>query len=195
MSKIRTKKIKLDKINQMENREVKSNSEIRGISWNQLKGNWGVPIAAIILYFIITTLISYIPIPGTTIDMSETGLYDEELFGLPLYYGYEFQLPILSILLSGALTIGLATFFLKIARNKEADISNLFDGFKQFIQAFLAYILVAIITLLGTLCFIIPGIIASLGLGMTYYIMADNRGISCVAVSYTHLTLPTILRV
>ena len=53
---------------------------------------------------------------------------------------------------------------------------QIFDGFKQFIQAVVASILISIIVGIGILLLIIPGIIASLGLSQTYYIMAQNPG-------------------
>jgi len=163
------------------NGEVQSNSEIRALSRNQLKGKWIIPVITALTYFILTSILNYIPIPGTGIDLSgffptlvDSEFYDEDV----LREAYsDFTLPILVMLLSGALAIGLCSFHLTFAKGREAELPQIFDGFKQFLQAFLAGILMSIITFIGFMLFIIPGVIAALGLSQTYFIMADKPGV------------------
>ncbi len=71
-------------------------------------------------------------------------------------------------ILGGPFAIGLAIFSMKFARNEEANISNLFDGFPDFARAIGAYILMMIAIILGTLCLIVPGIMLAYGLAKPF---------------------------
>ena len=154
----------------MQNQSVQENSDIRALALSQLKGNWLGPVLTTLVYFIISSIISSIPIPGTSI-----GPFD--ISGTPIP---SIALPVLSVLVSGAFSIGLCLYFMNVARRNNPELANIFAGFNQFIQALIAGVLVSIITFLGTLLFLIPGIIAGLGLSQTYYIMADEPGISAI---------------
>ena len=57
-------------------------------------------------------------------------------------------------------------------------MEDLFKGFTVFKKVFISYLLIIIFTLLWTLLFIIPGIIATISYAMTFYILADNNDIS-----------------
>lgn len=86
---------------------------------------------------------------------------------------------IITLLVSGPLTFGMAAFFIRLTRKREADLGELFSGFKKcFGESVLLTILIAIFTFLWALLFIIPGIIAGLRYGMAYYILVDNPGMS-----------------
>jgi len=52
--------------------------------------------------------------------------------------------PFASLLIAGPFTLGVVTFFLDITRNGNADIGRLFDGFNNFGNALLAYIIISI---------------------------------------------------
>ncbi len=178
------------------NSNVQTNSEIRTLARNQLTGNWGVPVVTALAYIILTVIIDAIPVPGTEFEYSsfwgsiyESGTFDgfggffeefseelsEELNGQSTI-----KIPLLTTLLSGALGIGLCVFHITFARKGEAELPLIFDGFKQFIQSIIAGILMSIIVTLGLIFFIIPGIILSLGLSQTYYIMADKPGTKAI---------------
>ncbi|MGA1030089.1 MAG: DUF975 family protein [Flavobacteriaceae bacterium] len=88
------------------------------------------------------------------------------------------SLVLLVLLISGPLQLGYALFCLNIARNNNPQFNNLFDGFKSFGNVLLSYILIALATLAGLLLFIVPGIIISLGLSMTFFILADDRSLT-----------------
>lgn len=164
------------------NSNVQPNSEIRSLAYSQLKGNWTVPVITALAYMILSQVISVIPIPGTEIDMSDyfsnfldAGTFEE--IADAAYGETSFQLPILSILLSGAMAIGYCAFHLTFARKREAELPQIFDGFKQIVQSIIAIFLSTIIITIGYLLLIIPGVILTLGLSQTFFIMADNPGI------------------
>jgi uncharacterized membrane protein len=62
----------------------------------------------------------------------------------------------------GALTLGMAIFNLSVSRGNEFRLTQIFDGFKNFVNSMVTYLLSLLYILLWTLLFIIPGIIATL---------------------------------
>lgn len=132
---------------------VQSNPEIRALALSQLRGNWTNPVVATLVYLVITQLIGVIPYVGS----------------------------IISFVLGGAFAIGLCYYYLKIAKNSgEPRIEDLFEGFKQIGQGIIATLLTGLIVIAGSILLIVPGVIAALGLSQTFFIMAENPGISGV---------------
>jgi uncharacterized membrane protein len=83
------------------------------------------------------------------------------------------------LLIGGPMLIGLAIFSLTIARNQDAKLEQIFEGFKKnFGTALVAYLLKAIFVFLWTLLLIIPGIIAAISYSQVFYILAENDSIS-----------------
>ena len=60
------------------------------------------------------------------------------------------------LLLAGSLTLGFSIASLNAVRKQNVEVSNLFDGFKNFANALLGYILQAIFIFLWSLLFFIP---------------------------------------
>jgi len=87
-------------------------------------------------------------------------------------------IPFASLLISGPLALGLAMFALKLSRNENAELSNIFDGFPHFVNALVAYLLMMIAVVIGMIFLIVPGIIAAFGLSQTWFILADNPEMS-----------------
>jgi len=87
-------------------------------------------------------------------------------------------IPLVPILIAGPLGIGICLFYLKFVRDGQPEISVLFDGFQQFAQGLVAALLIGIIVCIGAIFLIVPGIIAALGLSQTFFIIAENPGIS-----------------
>lgn len=82
------------------------------------------------------------------------------------------------IVLAGPLSLGLSMFMMQVVRTGKGDFSTGFKGFNFFGSAFIATLLMSIFTFLWTLLFWFPGIIALYRYSMTFYIIADNPGIS-----------------
>ena len=110
------------------------NKSIRAEARNRLSGNWGQPIGVFSIYLIITIVLQNIPFIG----------------------------PIALIFIAGPLTLGFAIYFLKFLKNEESNLNQLFEGFKNYGNALVTYLLYTIYILLWTLLFIIPGIIAQM---------------------------------
>ena len=124
------------------------NQEIMTNARAALNGRWGDAIAACIVYAAIVFLLNAIPWLGT----------------------------IASLVVSGPMTLGLYLFFIPFTKGEAPRISVLFEGFQNFLNAFLAYLLAEIFILLWTLLLIVPGIIATLAYSMMFIIMAENPG-------------------
>lgn len=78
------------------------------------------------------------------------------------------------IIIGGPFQTGYSFFSLKLLRGQKAEIEQLFDGFNNFANTFVAYLLVMLFTLLWTLLLIVPGIIAAIRYSQTFFILADN---------------------
>jgi len=119
-------------------------------SRDNMSGNLGLIIGAIFVYFIISAVSGIIP------------------FGLG------------SLAIGGPMALGLAYFALNISRGKPVEISNIFEGFKNYGTAFVAYLLMALGVLAGMILLIVPGIILALGWSQMWYIISDEPDISAV---------------
>ena len=80
----------------------------------------------------------------------------------------------LSYLLAGPLQLVMSVYFLNILNERPASIENLLEGFKPLLKVLLVYLVISIGTFLGIILLIIPGIIVSLGLSMSFYILFEN---------------------
>lgn len=111
-----------------------------------LAGKWGLAVGTFTLYCFISAIISGIKGIG----------------------------PVISLIISGPFIVGISIFSLSISRNTQPKLEQILEGFKNFGRSLSAYLLVTLFTLLWTLLFIIPGIIASFSYSQTYYILADD---------------------
>lgn len=85
------------------------------------------------------------------------------------------------LIVTGPLTFGYLLYLIKLSDNGTADINTLFDGFRtRFVETLIAGLLISILTGIGAILFIVPGIIVFLGLSMTYFIMIDDPNIGGV---------------
>lgn len=93
---------------------------------------------------------------------------------------HNFSLELFPLLIGGPFTLGLSIFILAISRDQEAKFSQLFYGFYLIWKALGAYLIICIFTLLWTLLFIIPGIIAAISYSLTFFIIADDYSIGAI---------------
>lgn len=125
------------------------NKELMAEGWSSFTKHWGIGMGGVVVYFLIVGGIQAIPVLGI----------------------------IISLVIAGAMMIGINTLNLAIARGENAQISQLFEGFSNFKTALVAYLLQFLFILLWTLLLIIPGIIAAYSYAMTFYILADDKTI------------------
>lgn len=129
-----------------------SNQEIRQKSKEQLKGDWGLPIAVCFVMLLVSLCVQGIV----------SGILGREEFG------------VLNMLISAPLNLGLALFMLRLARNEERSLSTLFEGFRYYFLSLAVTFLMGLFVVLWMILLIVPGIIAGLSYSLTYYIIAED---------------------
>ena len=149
-------------------------------SKDSLRGCWGVLIGIYLLYILVLTILS---IPSTAISFfqeliiqNQDSSGDEIIIIVIVSTLLTSFLSFIILFLQGSLNFGLFFASLKISRDEEVKISDLFLGFKKnnFLRSSVTFVLVNIFTQLWTLLLIIPGIIKGFSYSMTTFIMIDN---------------------
>ena len=138
---------------------MKTRAELKAMAKESLQGKYGDAIVITVLLFIISALIGGGTAAFTT-NMSEENA--------------EIIESIVELILSGLFTFGYLSFFLKISRNEDVEINELWSKTSMFMTFIAAAILIGLFTTLWTLLLIIPGIIAAYSYQMTLYILLDN---------------------
>lgn len=98
-----------------------------------LTGQWGLAVGGVLIYFLVTIVMSIIPYLGGLINF----------------------------IIGGALMVGWYLFFLTLSRRQAASVGLIFDGFKIFGNAFLANLLIGLLILAWMLPAIVVGIAAA----------------------------------
>ena len=137
-----------------------NNSEIRNVTKEVLKGKY----KNVMLPFLLAILL---------ISLSQS----QDLYSY-VYdaYGktYMFTFGSIALFIQGPISIGLATYSLAIANQKDYSYNQIFTGFKYFFKALFLFLLFNILFLIGFIFLIIPGIIIALMFSQIFYIMADD---------------------
>lgn len=133
-----------------------SRGELKGNAKKQLKRRWPIAIITLLTFSIITGATNYYTDGEVT-----------------------FVVNIVALLLFGPLEVGMSRFLLKLSRYRDdVKFTDLFSGFDTFLKSVGVSIIVGFLVSLGTLLFVIPGIIATLMFSQVYYILAENPEIS-----------------
>lgn len=151
-----------------------SSGDLKRRAKEQLQGKW---LQAGIVCFI-AWLVTMTFTGGNAVHSMQNVWQNGELIRAPVTSSSNDFGSLLSFILSGPITLGVTSYFLKLIRNEGPFIENIFGGFKFFVKSFVLNFLIKLFTILWTLLLIIPGIIASLRYSMAYYIMFDNPQLS-----------------
>lgn len=83
------------------------------------------------------------------------------------------------LLITGPMSYGFFAFIANKMTYNTTDLNLLFVGFKnRFAETLVAGLVMTILTAVGAMLLIVPGIIIGCGLSMTYLIMLDNPSMS-----------------
>ena len=152
------------------------NSEIIKKSKSLLKSNYGkVMFPYFITYFIIGLFINIQDIFLIILNIAE--VESEMVFQIT-----GIVQPIIYLIVFSCLSIGLASFSLSIANKQEIRSNKLFEGFKIIPKATAIGLIQSIITLIGFVLLIVPGIILSLMCSQVYYIAKKNPDLGVIEV-------------
>lgn len=88
--------------------------------------------------------------------------------------------PVVGILLSGVLYVGLNIVLYRAYRENKLELAMIFDPFtkERYINSLVGFILKSVFTFFWALLFIIPGIVKSYSYAMTGFLLADNEKIT-----------------
>jgi uncharacterized membrane protein len=133
---------------------MKENGQIKSEALGMFKSNyWLCVVASVLAMIVMRGLIAF------TIKRDD-----------------ESVISILSLILSGPMTVGLYWFYLSLWRGQTADIGGMFSkGFTEnFGRHVGAYLLTVLYTVLWSILLVIPGIVKALSYAMTPFILADR---------------------
>ena len=150
-------------------------SDVRAMARNVMRRKWFMSALALLIY---TFLSSNLPnMLGAMIPAFKRTIY---LNFVDRYYEYSTFPGLYSLVIEAAFTLGLAMFVLNFIRAGKVSLELLFSGFEKFIKAFLINLIMSIITFIGLVLFIVPGIIFGLMYSQAYYILADNPELGAI---------------
>ena len=91
-------------------------------------------------------------------------------------YGYfiGYMIDAYNVFIRGPLQLSMAYYFLRVFRSESVGNNLVKYGFDNGGKAISLYISIWVRTTLGFICFIIPGLIASLKYSMAFFILAEN---------------------
>jgi len=158
---------------------LSQNRDLRRYARECLRGNWAIMVAAFVLIGIITVAIMipyYAETMMRTFQSISLGTFTNDPLAsfTPLY----FLTMLAAYLITPAFAVGSAMLCLRLIRTRKAEITDIFQGFRIFLKAFGAMVMVAIFTFLWSLLLVIPGIIAAYRYSQVFYILADHPEMS-----------------
>lgn len=125
-------------------------AEIKAQAKQQLKGNVWMLFLCTLIYMAITMALAFIPVAGV----------------IAVY------------IVAPAFVLGLTMVYLDVTYGDKVDIATLFKGFNRLGQAILLFLMVIFFTMLWSFLFVIPGIIKAYSYSMSFYILAENPGMT-----------------
>lgn len=146
----------------------KSNQNFKKESLELLKNNWGIAIVACFIVWFLGSSADTL----TTTSIEE--IYKDGQVIRKTVENKSGVLGIVNFLFGGPILFGAAAFFLKLKRNKLAQVKDVFSGFDNFFKYFFTELIKTIFIVLWTLLLVVPGIIAYYKYSMTWYILNDN---------------------
>jgi uncharacterized membrane protein len=140
-----------------------TNADLKQHAKYNLSGHWGLAIGSFFVSVAILAILGrflnlFLPSGPTFFD--ETISYGDTLA---------------SLLLNAPLSVGVISIYLALMRrNRDPQFWDLFSGFSHYGTLFIAGLLTQLLVYIGTLLFIIPGIIVGLGLSQTLFLLSDD---------------------
>lgn len=133
-------------------------AELKANAKEQLRGKWAVAIATVLVANIL-------------ID-SDVMYKVSEKFGL---IGLSISCSLISLFLGGVISVGLCKFLLDMTtKREEPRFETLFSQFNIYLKILGLNILITLSVCIGTILFIVPGIIVGLMFSQSYYILSED---------------------
>ncbi|HID10783.1 MAG TPA: DUF975 family protein [Candidatus Latescibacteria bacterium] len=123
--------------------------------WRALRRYPGVFVGA---FFVATAIQILVALPGA-------GSTEER----------QMLLTLVALTVAGPLEAGQSWVVLKGVRGRGPRVGDLFEGFRRFGDALLAYVLTSLIVLVGFLLLVVPGVLFWLRYSVVFYALMDQR--------------------
>ncbi|MDQ0148244.1 DUF975 family protein [Eubacterium multiforme] len=137
---------------------MSSTGELKSRARMQLRGKWGISIVAFLIYSVIIGMGASKEI-GDYFDINKVVFFTNAV----------------GFLLGGLITVGISKFSLNLVRGKEISINDLFSNFDIYLKTLGLNILSGICIFIGTLFFVIPGVIIAIMFSQAYYILSEDK--------------------
>lgn len=150
-----------------------TSSDLRAQARRSLRGKWGVAVA---VSFVMILLGGGVSIPGNSSGDGVGSGYLESILDirvLSVLLTVGTVMTLIRIIIGGALTLGNDSFYTKLVKGGPVRFGDLFGYFHQLWRGFCMQFVVNLFTVLWTLLFIIPGIVAGYSYAMVPYLMAE----------------------
>lgn len=144
-------------------------ADLKSAAKNQLTGNWGSAIGAMVLVCVViglaasifTVIADYGVKVGSAVavSLSSLGSLAVAVLALPL-------------------TFGVYQFYLALVRRQTVSATTPFYGYRRFAPSVILLVLMQVFIFLWSLLLLIPGIIKSFSYAMCPYILADDEDIA-----------------
>jgi len=148
--------------------------KLKKLARQMFKGRWPLSIAVVLITSLLRTAPVFIL---TTLSSSEAVSYIADLY---------------SLFISGPLLLGLANYFLSTFRGDDsAGLGSITEGLGRFWSGVSLFVITMVMTMLWSLLFIVPGIIAAIRYSQAFYILADEPGLTpfeCISRSKQMMT-------
>ena len=133
-------------------------AELKANAKEQLRGKWAVAIGTVLVANIL-------------IDSNVMYKVSQE-FGV---YGLGILFSLISLFLGGVISVGLSEFLLDMAtKREEPRFETLFSQFNIYLKTLGLNILITLAVCIGTILFIVPGVIVGLMFSQSYYILCED---------------------
>lgn len=132
--------------------------ELKQYAKDKLQGKWQ--------YAALGTLV-YILLSGQGITLGNTTM---NIWGMHITKNFA---SLISLLLTGPMSLGYVLYMTYLLSD-EADYGKLLKGFGRFADTFVYHFLTSLLTILGFIFFIVPGIMIALNYAMGYLLMRDD---------------------
>lgn len=133
-------------------------AELKANAKEQLRGKWAVAIGTVLVANIL-------------IDSNVMYKVSQE-FGV---YGLGISFSLISLFLGGVISVGLSKFLLDVAtKREEPRFETLFSQFNIYLKTLGLNILITLAVCIGTILFIVPGVIVGLMFSQSYYILCED---------------------
>ena len=158
-------------------------ADYRTVARKSLSGNWLIAIAA----FLIAGLLggaSGSPIHLTAPSRETQSALEIFFLSIPFDYWLLRFPPVTLFLLfihgvvSSVIEPGYAAFNLELVDGKPPQLYTLLDYISHIVTAFCTLLLRNLLIILGTMCFVIPGILMFYNYALTDYVLAENPNLS-----------------